>query len=104
MCIRDSFKEGSYFINVGRGKTVVTPALQKALQSGRLAGAGLDVTDPEPLPPENPLWQMPNVIITPHISAGGFDRDTLRAVVVENLRRYVAGEALLNEVDPGRGY
>lgn len=98
------FKEGAYFINVGRGKTVVTQAMHDALQSGRLAGAGLDVTEPEPLPPEHPLWQMPNVLITPHISAGGFDRDTLRAVVVENLRRFVAGDALLNQVDPTRGY
>jgi len=98
------FKEGAYFINIGRGGTIVTDALLEALMSGRLAGAGLDVTDPEPLPPEHPLWQMPNVIITPHISAGGFDREWLRFIIEENLRRYVAGETLLNEVDPARGY
>jgi phosphoglycerate dehydrogenase-like enzyme len=98
------FKEGAYFINVGRGGTVDTEAMHEALTSSRLAGAGLDVTDPEPLPADHPLWQMPNVIITPHISAGGFDREWLRFVIVENLRRYMAGETLLNEVDPARGY
>ncbi len=98
------FKKGAYFINVGRGGTVVTEALVDALTSGQLAGAGLDVTDPEPLPPEHPLWQMPNVIITPHVGAEGFDREWLRFIIEENLRRYVAGEALLNQVDPTRGY
>ncbi len=98
------FKEGAYLINIGRGGTIVTDDLHEALTSGRLAGAGLDVTDPEPLPPDHPLWQMPNVIITPHISARGFDREWLRFIIEENLRRYVAGETLLNEVDPARGY
>lgn len=98
------FKEGAYFINVGRGGTTDTDALHDALTSRRLAGAGLDVTDPEPLPRDHPLWQMPNVIITPHISAGGFDREWLRFIIEENLRRYVAGKTLLNEVDPARGY
>lgn len=98
------FKDGALFINVGRGGTVVTNALHDSLMSGKLAGAGLDVTDPEPLPPDHPLWQMPNVIITPHVSAGGFDREWLRFVIEENLSRYVAGETLLNEVDPTRGY
>ncbi len=98
------FKDGTYFINIGRGGTTVTDALHDALVSGKIAGAGLDVTDPEPLPPDHPLWQMPNVIITPHVSAQGFDREWLRFVIEENLRRYVAGETLLNEVDPARGY
>jgi len=98
------FKDGAYFINIGRGGTIVTDALYDALVSGKLAGAGLDVTDPEPLPPNHPLWQMPNVIITPHVSAGGFDREWLRFIIEENLRRYVAGATLLNEVDPSRGY
>ncbi|MEL7185488.1 MAG: NAD(P)-dependent oxidoreductase, partial [Pseudomonadota bacterium] len=71
---------------------------------GRRLPDGLDVTDPEPLPPEHALWQMPNVIITPHIAARGFDREWLRFIIEENLRRYVAGETLLNEVDPARGY
>lgn len=99
-----NFKDGAYLINIGRGGTIVTEDLTAALMSGKLAGAGLDVTDPEPLPPEHPLWQMPNVIITPHVSAGGFDREWLRFIIEENLRRYVAGEALLNQVDPSRGY
>lgn len=98
------FKNGAYFINIGRGGTIVTDALYDALMSGKIAGAGLDVTDPEPLPPDHPFWQMPNVIITPHVSAGGFDREWLRFVIEENLRRYVAGKTLLNEVDPARGY
>ncbi len=98
------FKDGAYFINIGRGGTVVTDALVDALEGGKLAGAGLDVTDPEPLPRKHSLWQMPNVIITPHVSGRGFDQESLRFVVEENLRRYLAGEKLLNEVDPSRGY
>ena len=99
-----SVKRGAHFINVGRGKTVDTSALVAALESGQLAGAALDVTDPEPLPPEHPLWQMPNVIITPHVAGrgGNFFRHGLLAK--ENLRRFVAGGVLLNVVDPNRGY
>lgn len=97
-------KSGAYFINVGRGGTVVTDALVEALESGRLAGAGLDVTDPEPLPSDHPLWQMSNVIITPHVSWAGADRRLHNMLLRENIRRYLAGEALLNVVDPERGY
>ena len=100
-----AMKPGGYFINVGRGKSVVQADLVAALRSGRLAGAGLDVTDPEPLPPGDPLWTAPNVIITPHVSASSdrvFDRVLLLAR--ENLRRYVAGEPLLSVVDVQRGY
>lgn len=93
-----------YFINVGRGATVDTDVLLAALQDGRLAGAGLDVTDPEPLPPEHGLWQADNVIITPHISSRGSDLNRYRLLVLENIRRYLAGDALLNVVDAGRGY
>ena len=98
-------KPGSYFINIGRGRSVVTEDLLAALESGRIAGAGLDVTDPEPLPEGHPLWRMPRVIITPHISArteGSSERRWL--LVRENLRRYVAGEPLLSVVDIGKGY
>jgi phosphoglycerate dehydrogenase-like enzyme len=98
-------KPGSYFINIGRGGSVVTADLMAALESGRIAGAGLDVTDPEPLPEGHPLWRMPRVIITPHISArteGSSERRWL--LVRENLRRYVAGEPLLSVVDIDRGY
>ena len=93
-----------YFINVGRGATVDTDALLRALQSGSLAGAGLDVTDPEPLPANHPLWLEDNVIITPHVSARGSDLLRYRLLVLENIRRYLAGDALLNVVDPDKGY
>jgi len=98
-------KEGSYFVNVGRGQSVVTGALMDALRSGRLGGAGLDVTDPEPLPPDHPLWRIPNVIITPHVSARTDLGTTDRWLVArENLRRFVAGERMLSVVDPAKGY
>ncbi len=97
-------KKGAYFINVGRGGTVVTDALVDALLSGHLAGAGLDVTDPEPLPADHPLWQINSVIITPHISWAGHDVRLRNMLMQENIRRYLAGEALLNVVDPDRGY
>ena len=97
-------KPGAYFINVARGASVVTDDLIAALDSGQLAGAGLDVTDPEPLPPNHPLWQMQNVIITPHVSSAGTERKRHQLVAQENLRRFVAGDALLNVVDPARGY
>ena len=104
---RDLFarvREGAYFINVGRGKTVVTGDLLAALEAGTIAGAGLDVTDPEPLPADHPLWQRPDVIITPHVAGAGGSRRWHAMLVTENIRRYLAGEALLNEVDPARGY
>ena len=93
-----------FFINVGRGATVDTDALLNALRSGNLAGAGLDVTDPEPLPADHPLWLEDNVIITPHVSSWGSDRVRHRLLLMENIRRYLAGDALLNVVDPDKGY
>lgn len=101
----DAMKPGGYFINIARGRSVVQDDLVAALRSGQLGGAGLDVTDPEPLPAGHPLWAMPNVIITPHI-AGDSDREDARQwlLVTENLRRYSAGEPLLNVVDIARGY
>jgi len=100
----DVAKRGAYFINVGRGKTVVTADLVAALESGHIAGAALDVTDPEPLPSGNPLWRMENVIITPHVSGRGGNRIRHNILAKENLRRFIAGEALLNVVDPELGY
>ena len=98
-------KKTAFFINVARGGSVVTADLVQALTTGRIAGAGLDVVDPEPLPPDHPLWRAPNVIITPHISAGSDLPPEQRWVVArENLRRYVAGEKMLSEVDVRRGY
>jgi phosphoglycerate dehydrogenase-like enzyme len=98
-------KPGAFFVNVGRGQSVVQDDLLAALRSGRLGGAGLDVTDPEPLPADSPLWQMQNVILTPHVSAQSDVDDSLRmAIAIENLRRYVAGEKMLSVVDVAKGY
>jgi phosphoglycerate dehydrogenase-like enzyme len=97
-------KAGAIFINVGRGKTVDTGDLLAALESGRISGAGLDVTEPEPLPATSPLWQREDVIITPHISSSGGERERDTVLLRENVRRYVAGEPLMNVVDPKKGY
>ena len=92
----------AWLINVSRGPLVDEAALLEALRAGRLAGAVLDVLSEEPLSPEHPLWDAPNVIITPHVSgATSRFRDGL---VLENVRRYLAGEPLLNPIDPERGY
>jgi len=100
-----AMKPSAYFVSVGRGASTVTADLVEALSSGELAGAGLDVTDPEPLPEGHPLWSMPRVIITPH-TAGRSDkgRERLYLLVLENLKRYVAGEPMLSVVDIERGY
>lgn len=101
----DLLKKGSYFVAVSRGKIYDTGALVKALDSGRLAGAGLDVTDPEPLPPGHPLWQFENTIITPHM-AGQSDLMPVRRLEVfrENIRRFASGAPMLNVVDLEKGY
>lgn len=94
-----AMKSGAIFYNVGRGGTVDQPALLEALTSGRLAAACLDVTDPEPLPPDHPLWTAPNCYITPH-SAGGHVDEPLRLVrhFLANLNRYMQGQPLLDKV------
>lgn len=100
-----AMKRGAVFINVGRGGTVDTGALTRALEDGRLGGAGLDVVDPEPLPASSPLWDMENVIITPHNSGDSLASNARRrACFEENLRRYLEGEPLLYEVDFDAGY
>jgi phosphoglycerate dehydrogenase-like enzyme len=101
----DTMKPDAFFISVGRGGSTVTDDLVAALRSGSIGGAGLDVTDPEPLPKGHPLWTMPRVIITPH-TAGRSDkgRDRLYLMVKENLRRYVNGEPMLSVVDIEKGY
>ncbi len=98
-------KKGSYFIAVSRGKTYDGKALAKALEERHLAGAGLDVTDPEPLPKEDPLWQFENVIITPHI-AGQSDKiwDRRMALLKENARRFSEGLPLINVVNKKKWY
>lgn len=100
-----AMKPTAYFISVGRGASTKTDDLVAALKSGEIAGAGLDVTDPEPLPQGHVLWSMPRVIITPH-NGGRSDRswDRLFLLIQENLRRYVAGEPLYSVVDIERGY
>jgi phosphoglycerate dehydrogenase-like enzyme len=98
-------KPTALFVNISRGGTMVTADLTRALVDKRLAGAGLDVTDPEPLPPDNPLWHAPHVIITPHISSRSDLPGEGRWIVArENMRRYALGERMLNVVDPVRGY
>ncbi|MCY3783914.1 MAG: D-2-hydroxyacid dehydrogenase [Chloroflexi bacterium] len=93
------------FINLGRGETVDQEALIDALQDGVIAGAGLDVTTPEPLPPDSPLWALPNVILTAHY-AGWSDTmlDRIYAIFADNLQRFDRGEPLRNRVDVRAGY
>ncbi|MDX9752650.1 MAG: NAD(P)-dependent oxidoreductase [bacterium] len=98
-------KPSAYFINVGRGRTVHQDDLTAALQNKAIAGAALDVTDPEPLPEEHPLWTMDNVIITPHVSGWSTEGSDLAwGLVRENVRRFATGEPLLNVVDKSKGY
>lgn len=98
-------KEGAYLVNIARGRVVETDALVAALESGHLAGACLDVTEPEPLTPGHPLWDMPNVVITPHVaSRANLTGQRRNALLEENLRRFGAGEPLLNVVDKAAGY
>jgi phosphoglycerate dehydrogenase-like enzyme len=93
-------KRTAYFINIGRGATVDLADLTAALQAGEIAGAGLDVYEVEPLPPEHPLWKLENVILTPHV-AGYSPRIAERhlGVLLENIRRFVSGEPLHNVVN-----
>ena len=98
-------KPGAILINVARGPIVVEHDLVDALKSGHLGGAGLDVTEVEPLPVESPLWDLPNVIITPHVGAQSLRRaDNTTDLICENLRRYFAGQPLINLVDKRLGY
>ncbi len=92
----------AWLISTGRGPVVDETALADALAAGRIGGAVLDVFGEEPLPESSPFWHLPNVVITPHVS-GASSRE-LAGLVAENLRRFVAGEPLLNRVDPERGY
>lgn len=101
----DLMKQNSYFIAVSRGGIYDMNGLVRALDSKRLAGAGVDVTDPEPLPKGHALWKFNNAIVTPHI-AGRSDKDRARMVgtIVENIRRFCDGKPLLNVVDKQKGY
>lgn len=98
-------KRGSYLLAMSRGGIVDEPALIAALTSGHLAGAGLDVTATEPLPPGDPLWKAPNVIITPHNSpTSQLTNDLVWSMFSENLQRFIQDQPLINIVDKHRGY
>ena len=100
-----AMKKSAFFINIARGGLVDTAALMASLKKGSIAGAGMDVTDPEPLPDNHPLWSLANVVISPHVG-GNSDgaRDRQWRLFRENVRRFVAGEPLLCVVDKQRGY
>ncbi|HVA45766.1 MAG TPA: D-2-hydroxyacid dehydrogenase [Pirellulales bacterium] len=98
-------KRSAILVNMARGPLVVEPALVEALRADRLAGAGLDVTQTEPLPADSPLWDLPNVIITPHVGGQSAPRiDDMTDFFCENLRRWQAGRPLLNLVDKNLGF
>lgn len=100
-----AMKRGAYFVNVSRGKIVQTDALTMALQEGHLAGAGLDVTEPEPLPENHSLRKMQNVVITPHIAGlSEHNRDRSFALIKQNISRFLKGEPMLNIVNKKLGY
>lgn len=100
-----AMRPSAVLLNVARGKVVQTDALTRALNEGRIAAAYLDVTDPEPLPPDHPLWSTPNAFITAHTSAiTPRSAERLVSFFCENLRRWLAGKPLENVVDLARGY
>lgn len=98
-------KKSAFFINVGRGGSVVTDDLVAALNAGTIAGAGLDVTEPEPLPTGHPLWKAKNIIVTPHMSAlSDLGQASRMLILKEQVRRFAAGDKLLAVVDFKKGY
>jgi phosphoglycerate dehydrogenase-like enzyme len=102
-----AMKEGAVIVNAGRGSAIDTEALCDALESGRILGAGLDVTDPEPLPQDHRLWSLEGAVITPHVAGGRSMDETGQYVMDLNLKnaaRFVKGERLLSLVDKATGY
>ena len=100
-------KKGALILNIGRGTAIDQAALVRLLESGHIGGAGLDVTDPEPLPADSKLWAMPNVVITPHVSGGNSLDLTLDMIVdkfIRYLRDYAAGRPFERVVDMEAGY
>jgi phosphoglycerate dehydrogenase-like enzyme len=97
--------EGAIVVNIARGSVVDEPALVAALADGHLAGACLDVASVEPLPPDSPLWALPNVLISPHsASTVASENAVLTDLFCDNLRRWLAGEQLLNVYSRDKGY
>lgn len=95
----------AYIYNVGRGASITAAALLRALQEDWIAGAGLDVTDPEPLPDDSPLWTRPNVILSQHTSGSSpYNADRITNIFLDNLSRYRRGDSLRNVIDQERGY
>ena len=95
-----SMKPGCFIVNVGRGMLIDQEALIKALNKGWIGGAGLDVTTPEPLPSDNPLWGMYNVLITPHASGdSAYNTEKILVIFKENLKRYIDAKPLINSID-----
>jgi D-3-phosphoglycerate dehydrogenase len=100
-----AMREDAWLVNVARGSLVDTDALVEALRTGSIAGAALDVTDPEPLPSDHPLWREPRALITPHVATPpAAEALHLAERVRENVRRFAAGEELLGLIDAGAGY
>lgn len=100
-------RDKAVLLNVGRGTCIDTEALCDALESGKLMGAGLDVTDPEPLPSDHRLWKIKNAIITPHVSGDYHLKETHNRIVriaIDNLKAYANGEDMRNLVDFSTGY
>ena len=101
----DLMKQGAYFVAVSRGRLYDKGALIKAIDSKKLAGAGLDVTDPEPLPADDPLWEFENIVITPHVASHARGSDVRRlGVVAGNVGRFARGEPLTHVIDKSVGY
>ncbi|HEX4352179.1 MAG TPA: D-2-hydroxyacid dehydrogenase, partial [Polyangiales bacterium] len=101
----EAMKKSAFLVNIGRGATIDTASMLRALQEKRIAGVGLDVTDPEPLPADHPLWQIEDAIITPHYAGGRADYGAqVSAIFVDNLERYLHGKPLINVVDKNAGY
>jgi phosphoglycerate dehydrogenase-like enzyme len=103
--VLDRLPDHAWLVNVARGRHVVTDDLVAALRAGTIGGAALDVTEPEPLPADHPLWTLPNVIITPHVgNTPDMAVPLLSARITENVRRWTAGQELLGPVDVEAGY
>ena len=100
-----AMKPTARFINIGRGRTVDEPALVEALRRGSVAGAALDVFEDEPLPADSPLWDVPGLLVSPHMSGDTVGwRDALAEQFQDNFDRWAAGEPLFNVVDKQLGY